>query len=165
MWEKLKQLRDDRTPIVLFGTEPFSSNLRLSNIKEYKYDWIWEKSKATGFLNAKKQPLRAYENIHIFYKKSPKYNPQMSKSKPYNKGIRKEQTEDDIYGNFNQVEVKSEGNRYPRNVVYFKTAESEGSTYHKTQKPLELIKYLINTYTNKGDLVLDFASVCLCYKK
>jgi len=89
----------------------------------------------------------------------------MSKSKPYNKGIRKEQTEDDIYGNFNQVEVKSEGNRYPRNVVYFKTAESEGSTYHKTQNPLELIKYLINTYTNKGDLVLDFASVCLCYKK
>jgi DNA modification methylase len=157
MWDKLKKLRNDNTPIVLFGSEPFSNYLRMSNIKEYKYDWIWEKSKATNFLNAKKQPLRAYENISVFYNKQPIYNPQMTQGDRYNKGIRKQQTDDDVYGKFNQVKVEnSDGLRYPRNVIYFKTAESEGKTHHKTQKPVALLEYLIKTYANEGDLVLDF---------
>ena len=75
--------------------------------------------------------------------------------KPYNKGIRKEQTDDDVYGKFERVEVKSDGKRYPRSVVYFKTAESEGAVLHKTQKPLKLFEYLIKTYTNEGETVLD----------
>jgi len=156
MWERLKLLRKDKSPIVLFGSEPFSSTLRVSNLKEFKYDWIWEKSKATNFLNAKKQPLRAYEIVSIFYKKPCLYNPQMTKGNAYNKGVRKEQTENDVYGEFKPVEVKSDGFRYPRNVIYFKTAESEGKTFHKTQKPIALMEYLVKTYTNDGDVVLDF---------
>jgi len=158
MWKRLKSLRKDNTPIVLFGGEPFASQLRVSNIKEYKYDWVWEKSKATNFLNAKKQPLRAYENVCVFYKKPCVYKPQMTKGKSYNKGIRKEQTKDDVYGDFKPVEIKSEGARYPRNVLYYKTAESEGKTFHKTQKPLALMEYLVKTYTNEGDIILDFTS-------
>ena len=156
MWEQLSRIIKPNGAILLFGSEPFSSVLRMSNIKNYKYDWVWEKSKATNFLNAKKQPLRAKENILVFYKKQPTYNPQMTKGKSYNKGIRKKQTKDDVYGSFNQTEVKSEGNRYPRDVLYFKTAETEGKTFHKTQKPVKLMEYLIKTYTNENETVLDF---------
>jgi site-specific DNA-methyltransferase (adenine-specific) len=156
MWQQLNRIIKPNGAIVLFGTEPFSSTLRISNIKNYKYDWIWEKSKATNFLNAKKQPLRAKENISVFYKKQAVYNPQMTIGKSYNKGIRKKQTNDDVYGHFKEVEVKSEGHRYPRDVLYFKTAESEGKTFHKTQKPIALMEYLIKTYTNENEVVLDF---------
>ena len=156
MWLRLNKLIKPNGAIVLFGSEPFSSALRMSNIRNYKYDWVWEKSKATNFLNAKKQPLRAKENISIFYKEQPTYNPQMKKGEAYNKGVRKEQTSDDVYGSFEQTEVKSDGDRYPRDVLYFKTAESEGKTFHKTQKPVALMEYLIKTYTNEGELVLDF---------
>lgn len=155
LWKQYNRIIKNNGIIALFGSEPFSSKLRMSNIKYYKYDWIWEKSKATNFLNAKRQPLRAYENICIFYKNQPIYNPQMLEGKSYNKGVRKQQTEDDVYGKFDQVEVKSNGLRYPRNVIYFKTAESEGETYHKTQKPVSLCEYLIKTYTNENDIVLD----------
>ena len=155
MWEQLNRIIKHNGAIVLFGSEPFSSLLRCSNIKNFKYDWIWEKSKATGFLNSKKQPLRAHETISVFYSKPPAYNPQMVEGSPYNKGVRKEQTNDDVYSSFEQVEVKSEGFRYPRSVQYFKTAESEGG-FHKTQKPVALLEYLIKTYTNEGDTVLDF---------
>lgn len=140
---------------MLFGAEPFSSLLRCSNIKDFKYDWVWEKSKATGFLNSKKQPLRSHEIISVFYRKQPQYNPQMFKGEAYNKGIRKQQTQDDVYGSFEQVEVKSEGMRFPRSVQYFKTAECEGG-FHKTQKPVALLEYLIKTYTQEGETVLDF---------
>ena len=155
LWEQYNRIIKDNGAIVLFGSEPFSSALRMSNIKNYKYDWVWEKSKATGFLNAKKRPLVAHEYIHVFYKKQPLYNPQMREGTPYNKGMRKQQTENDVYGEFKQVEVKSEGKRYPRSVIYYKTAETEGETFHKTQKPVSLVEYLINTYTNTGEVVLD----------
>ena len=155
MWSELKRIIKPNGAIVLFGAEPFSSLLRCSNIKNFKYDWVWEKSKATGFLNSKKQPLRAHEIISVFYSKPPTYNPQMTEGVAYNKGVRKEQTDEDVYGSFDQVEVKSSGLRYPRSVQYFKTAESEGG-FHKTQKPVALLEYLINTYSNEGDTVLDF---------
>lgn len=156
MWEQLKRIIKPNGAIVLFGAEPFSSLLRCSNIKDFKYDWVWEKSKATGFLNSKKQPLRAHEIISVFYSKPPTYTPQMTEGVAYNKGIRKKQTEGDVYGSFDQVEVKSDGLRFPRSVQYFKTAESEGG-FHKTQKPVALMEYLIKTYTNEGEAVLDFA--------
>ena len=155
MWEQLKRIIKPNGAIVLFGSEPFSSLLRVSNLKMFKYDWVWEKSKAAGFLNSKKQPLRAHETISVFYSKPPMYNPQMTKGEAYNKGVRKEQTDNDVYGQFNQVEVKSEGSRFPRSVQYFKTAESEGG-FHKTQKPVALLEYLIKTYTQEGETVLDF---------
>ena len=155
MWVELKRIIKPNGAIVLFGSEPFSSMLRCSNLKMFKYDWIWEKSKATGFLNSKKQPLRAHETLSVFYSKQPTYNPQKIKGESYNKGVRKEQTGDDVYGKFNQVEVKSDGFRLPRTVQYFKTAESEGS-FHKTQKPVALLEYLIKTYTQENETVLDF---------
>jgi DNA modification methylase len=155
LWSQYNRVIKDNGAIVLFGAEPFSSLLRTSNLKLYKYDWKWEKSKATGFLNSKKRPLVAHEDVIVFYKKQPTYNPQFTIATPYNKGIRKQQTQDDVYGSFEQVEVKSEGKRFPRSVQYFKTAESEGRTHHKTQKPLLLCQYLIKTYTNDGELVLD----------
>ena len=156
MWEQLKRIIKPNGAIVLFGSEPFSSALRMSNIKQFKYDWVWEKSKATGFLNSKKQPLRSHEIISVFYDKQPNYNPQMQLSTPYDKGVRKEQTDDDVYGSFNQVEVKNDtGLRYPRSVQYFKTAEHEGG-FHKSQKPVALLEYLIKTYTKENETVLDF---------
>ena len=157
MWEQLKRIIKPNGAIVLFGAEPFSSLLRCSNIKDFKYDWVWEKSKATGFLNSKKQPLRAHEIISVFYSKPPTYNPQMTEGVAYNKGVRKEQTQNDVYSSFDQVEVKSDGLRFPRSVQYFKTAESEGG-FHKTQKPVALMEYLIKTYTNEGETVLDFTA-------
>ena len=156
MWQRLNALIKPNGAIVLFGSEPFSSLLRVSNLKAYKYDWVWEKSKATNFLNANKQPLRAKENISVFYDKQCTYNPQIEIGGAYNKGIRKRQTDGDVYGSFNQVEILSDGARKPRDVIYFKTAESEGQSFHKTQKPVALIEYLIKTYTNEGETVLDF---------
>jgi len=155
MWAELKRIIKPNGAIVLFGAEPFSSLLRCSNIKDFKYDWVWEKSKATGFLNSKRQPLRAHEIISVFYSKPPTYTPQMTEGVAYNKGVRKEQTQNDVYGSFDQVEVKSDGLRFPRSVQYFKTAESEGG-FHKTQKPVALLEYLIKTYTQEGETVLDF---------
>lgn len=153
LWEQYERIIKDNGAIVLFGGEPFSSTLRLSNIKLYKYDWIWEKSKATGYLNAKGRPLCAFENIMVFYKKPPQYNPQFRMEKPYNKGTALRQTE--VYGKQVACEVKSDGLRYPRSVVYFKTAESERKTFHPTQKPVVLLEYLIKTYSNEGDTILD----------
>jgi site-specific DNA-methyltransferase (adenine-specific) len=118
---------------------------------------VWIKSKATNFLNAKKQPLRRHEDICVFYPKQPTYNPVMSEGKEYDKGIRKNQLTGS-YGDFNPIRVKSKGGRYPTDVIYCKTAESEGVVWHSTQKPVELGRYLIRTYTNPGDVILDNAS-------
>ncbi len=154
MWKELHRIVKIDGAICVFGAEPFSSHLRMSNIKNFKYDFVWEKSKATGFLNAKRQPLRAHEFVSVFYRKQCTYNPQMTQGAAYDKGVRKQQTNDDVYGGFEQVQVKSDGLRYPRSVQYFKTAESEGG-YHKTQKPVALLEYLIKTYSNESEVVLD----------
>jgi DNA modification methylase len=156
MWKECKRVLMDYGTIVFHAQNPFTSALIMSNPKMFKYTWVWEKSKATGFLNSKIRPLVAHEDIVVFAKNKPPYNPQMKEGSAYNKGVRKEQTVNDVYGSFDQVEVKSDGLRYPRSVQYFKTAESEGKTWHKTQKPLELAKYIIETYTSEGEIVLDF---------
>lgn len=154
LWNEYKRIIKDNGAIVLTSSGLFTAQLMLSNTKMFKYKVIWEKSKATNFLNAKKQPLRKYEEICVFYKKQPVYNPQMSKGVAYNKGFRKDQLTGS-YGDFQPVLVKSDGERYPNDMIYFKTAESEGKVYHPTQKPVELGQYLIKTYTNEGDIVLD----------
>lgn len=158
MWEQVIRVAKQNTPIVFHAQQPFTSALIMSNPKMFKYTWVWEKSKATGFLNAKKRPLVAHEDIVVFCKGTPVYYPQMTEGTAYNKGVRKQQTENDVYGSFEQVEVKSDGLRYPRSVQYFKTAESEGKTWHKTQKPKDLCKYIIETYSKQGDVVLDFTA-------
>ncbi len=154
LWEEYERIIKDTGAIVLTSQGLFTARLILSNEKLFKYKIVWEKSKATNFLNAKKQPLRKHEDICVFYKKQPLYNPQMSEGEPYNKGTRKNQLTGS-YGDFNPIEVKSDGKRYPTDVVYFKTAESEGEVYHPTQKPVELGRYLIRTYTKEDDIVLD----------
>lgn len=153
LWKEYNRIIKKNGAIVLFSSQPFTSILINSNIKNFKYTWVWEKSKATNYLNAKKQPLRASEDICVFYQKQPTYNPQMTEGKPYNKGTALRETE--VYGSQVAVEVKSDGARYPRNVIYFKTAESEGKVVHPTQKPLALLEYLIQTYSNEGEIILD----------
>lgn len=154
LWKEYNRIVKPNGAIVLTSQGIFTAKLILSNEKDFKYKIIWEKSKPTNFLNAKKQPLRKHEDICVFYKKQPTYNPQMQQGEPYNKGIRKDQLTGS-YGNFKPQLVKSNGKRYPTDVIYFKTAESEGEVLHPTQKPVELGRYLIKTYTNENDLILD----------
>jgi len=154
LWTHYERIIKNNGVIALTGQGLFTANLMLSNPKFFKYKITWVKSKPTNFLNAKKQPLRRHEDVCIFYKSQPAYNPQMTYGKPYNKGTRKDQLTGS-YGDFKTVEVKSNGERYPTDVVYFKTAESEGEVYHPTQKPVELGRYLIRTFTKEGDIVLD----------
>ena len=153
-WEYINIICKPTCPIISTAAQQFTSVLIASNYKDFKYTMIWEKSKATGYLNAKKQPLRAHEDIVIFYKKQPTYNPQMTQGTPYDKGTAVRDTE--AYGiQTKAVHVKNDsGLRYPRSVIYFKTAEGEGK-YHPTQKPVDLYRWLIRTFSNEGDLVLD----------
>ncbi len=154
LWREYNRVIKDNGAVALTGQGIFTAKLILSNPSNFKYKIVWVKSKATNFLNAKKQPLRRHEDVLIFYKKQPKYTPQMTKGIPYNKGFRKNQLTGS-YGDFGTVEVKSDGDRYPTDVVYFKTPESEGAVYHPTQKPVELGRYLIRTFTQPGEIVLD----------
>lgn len=155
LWKEYKRIIKPNGIIVLNSQGIFTAKLILSNEKMFKYKIVWEKSKPTNFLNAKKQPLRKHEDICVFYKSQPVYNPQMKQGIPYSKGTRKSQFTGS-YGNFKPVLVESStGDRYPTDVVYFKTAESEGPVWHPTQKPVELGRYLIKTFTNPGDIVLD----------
>lgn len=154
LWHEYKRIIKENGAIVLTSQGLFTAQLMLSNPKQFKYKWVWEKSKPTNFLNAKKQPLRKYEDVCVFYKKQPIYNPQMVQGEPYDKGFRKNQLSGS-YGDFQPVHVHSDGKRYPTDVIYFKTAESEGEVIHPTQKPVELGRYFVRTYTNPGALVLD----------
>jgi site-specific DNA-methyltransferase (adenine-specific) len=157
LWDKLRKIRKDTTPIVLFGSEPFSSNLRMSNLKEFKYDWIWEKTTATGHLNAKKMPMKANEIISVFYKKPCLYNPQKTtghERKVSTAEHKRNSVKTDVYGEHGLTGYDST-ERYPRTVLKFKT-DKQKSAVHPTQKPVALMEYLIKTYTNEGDTVLDF---------
>ena len=154
LWSEYNRIIKPNGAIVLTSQGVFTAQLILSQSKLFKYKWVWEKSKPTNFLNAKKQPLRKHEDVCVFYKKQPTYNPQMTEGEPYNKGVRKNQLSGS-YGDFQPVHVQSDGERYPVDIVYVKTAESEGEVVHPTQKPVALGRYLIKTYTNPGDIVLD----------
>ncbi len=167
LWKEYYRIIKDNGAIVLTSQGIFTAKLILSNEKDFKYKIVWIKSKATNFLNAKKQPLRKHEDICVFYKKQPTYNPQMTNGEAYDKGIRKDQYTGS-YGDFKPRHVKSNGKRYPNDIVFYeeqpiddfvyvKTAESEGTVYHPTQKPIELGRYLIRTFTKPGDVVLDNA--------
>lgn len=156
LWREYTRVLAPGGVVVLTGQGPFTARLILSNERWFKYKWVWVKSKATNFLNAKKQPLRRHEDICVFYPKQPKYQPQMQRGDVYDKGVRKDQLTGS-YGDFEPVRVQSEGTRYPTDVVYFKTAESEGRVWHPTQKPVALARYLVRTYTSPGQVVLDNA--------
>ena len=163
MWERLNKLIKPNGAIVLFGSEPFSSALRMSNIKNYKYDWMWEKTRATGFANAKKQPLRNIEIVSVFYKKLPTYNPQglkrinkkMKNSSSVGGEIVRGEMEDKNKGSLRTggKEYTQEFTNYPKQKILFNSISKKK---HPTQKPVALMEYLIKTYTNENELVLDF---------
>lgn len=158
LWAEYGRVLKSDGTVVLTSHGVFTAKLILSNEMWFKYKIVWEKSKPTNFLNASKQPLRKHEDICVFYRRQPTYNPQMGPGTPYDKGTRKDQLSGS-YGEFQPAHVKSEGGRYPSDIVYFKTAESEPerTVWHPTQKPVELGRYLIRTYTERGDIVLDNA--------
>lgn len=154
VWEIFDVIAKPRAAIITTAKQPFTSHLIMSNLKDFRYSLIWEKSKATGYLNSKHRPLVAHEDIVVFFKKMPIYNPQMTNGKPYNKGTAVRDTE--CYAKQTKaIEVKNgNGKRYPRSVQYFRTAECEGKL-HPTQKPLALFEWLVKTYSNKNSVVLD----------
>ena len=150
LWYCYERIIKDNGVIVLFSQMPFTTELVHSNLKLFKYEWVWQKENGTGFLNAKKMPLKIHENIEIFYKKPPTYNPQMRKGfKPYSQMSGRDSSN---YGEQVRVRTVNDGERYPIDVIEFKRDKEK---LHPTQKPVALLEYLIKTYTNEGDLVLD----------
>ena len=151
LWEQYNRIIKDHGAIVLFSQMPFGASLIMSNPKMFRYEWIWEKNQAVGFLNAKKMPLRKHENILVFYKHLPTYNPQglIKLDEPiYEEGSANRNGKN--YGVADKSFIRTHTN-YPTDIITF----SKDSGYHPTQKPVDLLEYLIKTYTNEGDLVLD----------
>jgi DNA modification methylase len=160
MWKEIKRVRKERAAVALFGSEPFSSYLRMSNIKEFKYDWVWKKTRVTGHFNAKKAPMKAHEVVSVFYIHN--YYPIKTKA-PENLIDRRKNIRNSIVkagGIYNEskdyikVRSKDYGMRYPISIQEFKN--SNNNMVHPTQKPVALLEYLIKTYTNEGETVLDF---------
>ena len=153
MWEQLKRIIKPNGAILLFCSQPFTSVLVMSNLKHYKQSLVWEKNKATGHLNANRMHLRAHEDILVFYNKLPTYNPQMSQGRAYSNS-HKPMDSGECYGNVGYSERKNVTTRYPRSVIYEKVDIK--AEFHPTQKPVALLEYLIKTYSNEGETVLDF---------
>lgn len=158
LWEQYKRIIKDNGAIVLTASQPFTSALVMSNTKMFRYEWVWEKNKATGHLDSKKKPMKAHENICVFYKNQPTYNPQglipkdiptISKGDRGKKGLG---SSGDVYGFAGKDAIQTHTN-YPRTVQ--KIGVDMKAEFHPTQKPVALFEYLIKTYSNEGDLVLD----------
>ena len=156
LWEQYERIIKDRGMICLTASEPFTSQLISSNYKLFKYDLIWDKKSTTGFLNAKRRPLRRHEQVLCFYKKLPIYNPIMEiRGKPRNKGSynKRKGNGDSCYGKFENIESFN-NTYYPTSILEFSNANQKDKL-HPTQKPVALFEYLIKTYTNEGETVLD----------
>lgn len=155
-WGEVYKLKKVNAAMVMFSQSPFDKMLAMSNIKDYRYEWIWEKNQATGHLNAKRCPMKAHENILVFYEKLPTYNPQ--KTSGHNRKVstahhKRNTPLGSIYNNYNPSDYDST-NRYPRSVIKFST-DKQKLNLHSTQKPLALCEYIIKTYSSEGDTVLD----------
>lgn len=154
LWKQYDRVIKDNGAVVLFGAEPFSSYLRLSNIKNYKYDWIWDKVRGTNYLNAKRQPMRHHEVISVFYKKQCTYNPQKTYGHKKIKSCKREGAHPEVYNKQKNNYIYESTERYPRSIQVFST-DSQKSALSPTQKPVALMEYLIKTYTNETEIVLD----------
>lgn len=156
MWKRLNKLIKDNGAVVLFGSEPFSSALRMSNLKQFKYDWVWNKKKPGNIMLAKHQPMKITEIISVFSKNKHNYYPIMElrdkvkKTRCYSVG-------DVMGGKVIDTSLKTYDKKYPKNLLEFSNANQKGKV-HPTQKPVELLEYLIKTYTNEGETVLDFTA-------
>jgi len=153
LWSEYKRIIKPNGAIVLTSAQPFTSALVMSNLEMYRCEWIWEKGAATGFLNAKKQPMRAHENVLVFYKKQPVFNPQMIHNQARKTSKRKD-VNSECYGKALSLVEYDSTSRYPRDVLFFSSDKQLGN-YHPTQKPVALGEYFIRTYTHEGMLVLD----------
>lgn len=157
LWEQYGRVMKDNAAVVLNAAQPFTSQLICSKLEWFKYELIWQKNKPRGFLNAKKQPLRTHESIVVFYKNQPTYNPQKTTGhKPVN-SYTKHTSDGTNYGK-TKTEISGGGSteRYPTSILAFPVVNNDSEEkYHPTQKPVELCEYLIKTFTNEGDLVLD----------
>jgi len=151
LWEQYKRIIKDNGAIVLSASQPFTSKLVMSNLKMFKYEWIWAKSKATGHLDSNRKPLRSHENILVFYKNLPTYNPQMTKGEKHHRSQKKQSKQTEVYGRF-KFDLYYSDEYYPKTIQFKNVQEN---AIHPTQKPVALYEYLIRTYTNEGDTVLD----------
>lgn len=161
LWQHYNRIIKDNGVICLFGSEPFSSKLRLSNFEMYKYDWIWKKNKASNFINCKYQPLKSYENICVFSKMACTYSPK-GNMKYFPQGIivldkpkkqrRTGKKQGEIYHSNPNVETVQTVSNYPNSIIEF---DMEVKNIHPTQKPVDLLEYLIKTYTQDGEVILD----------
>lgn len=162
LWEQYKRIIKDNGVIILFAQTPFDKVLGVSNLEWLKYEWIWEKPQATGYFNAKKMPMKAHENILVFYNKLPKFFPQKTTGhKPVNSYTKKVDVcnKTEVYGKVTKdISGGGETDRYPRSVQIFSSDKQKNKldgTIHPTQKPLSLLEMLIKSYTEKGDVILD----------
>ena len=150
MWEKLELLTKKNSAILLFGSQPYTTTLNNSNIKDFRYEWVWVKNNSTGFHSANKRPLKKHELISVFYKKQPTYNPQglIEYNKPNKRG-----SIGDNWGEMGSNCYIQKYTNYPTGILEYPCDKEK---HHPTQKPVALLEYLIKTYTKEGDLILDF---------
>ena len=152
LWKELKRVTTDNSAMVFTAQQPFTTTLAASNLNDFRYEWIWEKPQGTNPMNAKVMPLKSHENILVFYKSKPVYNPQMWYSTPYTGFSSDKSKIGEVYGSAKSKHRDNpEGSRYPKTVQKFKQEKG----FHPTQKPVALMEYLIKTYTNERDTVLD----------
>jgi len=157
LWIQYKRIIKDNGAILLFAQTPFDKVLGASNLKMLRYEWIWEKTQATGHLNAKKMPMKAHENLLVFYKKLPTYNFQKTtghKRKVSTAHHKRNTSTGEIYNKCDDFKSYDSTERYPRSVIKF-ASDKQKLNLHSTQKPLKLCEYFIKTYSNEGDLILD----------
>ena len=153
-WKEIKRVAKKNSAILIFTQMPFTATVVMSNPKMFRYEWICEKANPTGFLNARRMPMKCHENVLVFYGKLPVYHPIMEHGKPYRRGLENKNS-----SNYNAVKrLRSEnptGTRFPRDVLKVSWRSAFGKTLHPTQKPVSLCEYFIKTYSNKGDIILD----------
>jgi len=156
MWEQLKRVIKPNGAIVMTASQPFTSKLISPNYKMFKYCWVWQKTRPTGFFTAKKMPLKIHEDVCVFYSRAPAYNPKMADADPSKIDKRKtlNPTTSPYLGGAKKERVRDSGKRYPLSIQEFKSVSQKGQ--HPTQKPVALMEYLIKTDTNEGETVLDF---------
>ena len=157
LWKQYERIIKDNGVIILFGSGMFTADLMQSNRKLWKYNLIWKKgNRPSGFLNAKKMPLRCHEDICVFYKNPPTYNPQMVIGKPNHSRGKNVKVNSRCYGNYDgEIEYKDTNEKYPISIIDIDKEHTANGRIHPTQKPVELIRWLVRTYTNQGDTVLD----------
>lgn len=162
LWEQYERIIKDNGAIVLTASGMFTADLMKSNPKMWKYNLVWDKVLPTGFLNCNKMPLRSHEDICVFYKELPTYNPQMEKVGWHKRNHSRKVTGQDFgnncYGEFKMLPVVMSDEKFPKSIITISKEHSNGNFLHPTQKPVALIEYLIKTYSNEGDLILDNCS-------